>query len=219
MSGMTHLSQRLLLGAAIPMALALSGCSLVKKQDLDDQLAYMRSEMEAERRAEIAEGDRMVSEELTGRMNGLEGRLEDLDRDLATLAQDFDAKVEELEMALRFDVPIYFGFDEDEVGPQYIPFLDRFADIVTKYYPNSIITVEGFTDPVGSPEYNLALGKRRAEAVGIYLANHRGLGTDRVRAVSYGEAAERLVSASGHGPGQDGWENRRVALVIDHSGG
>ena len=218
MSGMTNLSQRLLLGAAIPMAMALSACSMVKKQELDDQLSYMRSEMEAERRAEIAEGDLLVSEELNGRMNGLEGRLEDLERDLAAIAEDFDAKVEELEMALRFDVPIYFGFDEDEVGPQYIPFLDRFADIVTKYYPNSIVTVEGFTDRVGTPEYNLALGKRRAESVGTYLANHRGLGNDRVRAVSYGEAAERQVSSDSHGPGQEGWENRRVALVIDHSG-
>ena len=218
MSGMTRLSQRLLLGAAIPMALTLSGCSLVKKQDLDDQLAYMRSEMEAERRAEIAEGDRMVSGELNGRMDGLADRMNGLEQDLASLAEDFDARVEELETALRFDVPIYFGFDEDEVGPQYTPFLDRFAEIVAKYYPNSLVTVEGFTDPVGTPEYNLALGKRRAEAVGNYLANHRGLGFDRVRAVSYGEAADRQVSANSHGPGQEGWENRRVALVIDHSG-
>ena len=69
-----------------------------------------------------------------------------------------------------------------------------------------------------TPEYNLALGKRRAEAVGAYLSNHGGLGSDRVRTVSYGEAADRLVASSAHGPGTEGWENRRVALVIDHSG-
>ncbi|MCJ7630232.1 MAG: OmpA family protein, partial [Longimicrobiales bacterium] len=90
--------------------------------------------------------------------------------------------------------------------------------VVAKYYPSSLVTVEGFTDPVGSPEYNLVLGKRRADAVRDYLVNHTGLNPDQVRAVSYGEAANRLVSDNGRGPGQEGWENRRVALVIDHSG-
>jgi peptidoglycan-associated lipoprotein len=126
--------------------------------------------------------------------------------------------VEELETAVRFDVPIYFGFDEDEVNPEYMAFLDRFAQVVQRYYPSSMVTVEGFTDPVGTVEYNQALGMRRAQAVADYLVGRGGLGEGRVRAVSYGEATDRLVSAEGHGPGPEGWENRRVALVIDHSG-
>lgn len=218
MARKSTLSPRLFLGAAMPLAVALSGCSFVKRQDMNDQLAAMRSEMEAERRAEIAEADRQTSEALNGRMDGLAARMDGLERELAALEEDFDARVEELETALRFDVPVYFGFDEAEISTQYMAFLDRFSQVVTQYYPSSLITVEGFTDPVGTPEYNLALGKRRAEAVRAYLVEQRGLSPDMVRAVSYGEAADRLVSASGRGPGQEGWENRRVALVIDHSG-
>jgi hypothetical protein len=45
----------------------------------------------------------------------------------------------------------------------------------------------------------------------------RGMSPDRVRSVSYGEASDRLVSPTSHGPGQGGWENRRVALVVDHA--
>ena len=211
-------STRLLLGAAIPLAIGLSGCSFVKKQDMDAQLAGMRAEMESERQAEIAEGDRQTSEELNGRMDELSARMDGLDLELAALEEDFDARVEELETALRFDVPLYFGFDEDQVGLQYMAFLDRFSQVVTRYYPASLVTVEGFTDPVGSQEYNLALGRRRAQAVMDYLVGQGGLTSDRVRAVSYGEAADRLVAPDGHGPGAEGWENRRVALVIDHSG-
>jgi peptidoglycan-associated lipoprotein len=218
MAGKLHHGPRFLLGATIPLAIALSSCSYVKRQDMDDQLAAMRGEMEAERQAEIAEGDRQTSGELNGRMDALSARMDGLERDLAALAEDFDARVEELETALRFDVPVYFGFDEDEVNPQYMAFLDRFSEVVTKYYPSSLVTVEGFTDPVGDPEYNLALGKRRAQAVMDYLVEQRELSRDRIRAVSYGEAADRLVSADGRGPGPEGWENRRVALVIDHSG-
>ena len=211
-------SDRLSIGVVLLIATAFTGCSFVKKQDLDEQMAYMRAEMEAERRAEIAEGDQQVSDELNGRMDGLSSRMDGLERDLGALRSDFNARIEELETALRFDVPVYFGFDEDEVTPQYTAFLDRFAEIVTQYYPSSLVTIEGFTDPVGSEEYNMALGRRRAEAVRTYLVERGGLSGDLVRAVSYGEAANRLVSADGRGPGQQGWENRRVALVIDHSG-
>lgn len=211
-------SKPLFLGAVLPLLLTLAGCSLVKKDDLNEQLAYMRAEMEEERRAEIAEGDRRTAEELNGRMDGLSTRMDGLADELASLAEDFDARVEEMETALRFDVPVYFGFDEDEVVPEYRAFLDRFAQVVTEYYPGSTVTAEGFTDPVGSEEYNLALGLRRAEAVREYLVDYAGISGDRVRAVSYGEASDRLVSPNGHGPGAEGWENRRVALVIDHGG-
>jgi peptidoglycan-associated lipoprotein len=217
MSGKANRITYLFLGAAIPLSMALSGCSMVKKQELEDQLSYMRSEMETERSAEIAEGDRQVSDALNGRMDGLSSRMDGLENAIAALADDFDARVAELEDGLRFDAPIYFGFDEEEVNPQYSAYLDRFATIVEEYYPMSVVTVEGFTDAVGTPEYNLALGKRRADAVKSYLVDFRGLSPDRVRSVSYGEASDRLVSPTGHGPGQEGWENRRVALVIDHS--
>jgi peptidoglycan-associated lipoprotein len=218
MSGNINRSTKLLLGGTMLLAVALSGCSFVKKQDLDDQLSSMRGEMEAERRAEIAEGDRNTASELNGRMDGLAARMDGLERALQSLADDFDARVQELEDGLRFDAPVYFEFDEDEVAPQQMAFLDRFARIVADYYPQSTVTVEGFTDPVGDEAYNLALGKRRAEAVKGYLVQQGGLSADHIRAVSYGEAADRLVSPSAHGPGQNGWQNRRVALVIDHTG-
>jgi peptidoglycan-associated lipoprotein len=218
MFGKLNRPKSLLLGVAVVTATTLSGCSLVKKDDLDAQLADMRATMEAERRAEIAEGDRQVSEALNGRMDALSARMDGFEEDIAALERDFNARVEELETAVRFDAPIYFGFDEDEVSPQYMEFLNRFAQVVNQYYPTSLVTVEGFTDPVGTVEYNKALGQRRANAVKQYLVNSGLLSGDRVRAVSYGETADRLVAADQHGPGQEGWENRRVALVIDHSG-
>ena len=218
MSGNVRFFKPMTLLGTLTLLVGFSGCSFVKKQDLDDQLATMRSEMEADRQAEIAEGDQRVSQELNGRMDDLSSRMDGLERALASLSEDFDARVSELEDAIRFDAPVYFGFDEDEVGAEYRAYLDRFAQIVTEYYPLSLITVEGFTDPVGTPEYNIALGKRRAESVKAYLVDYAGLSPDLVKTVSYGEAAERLVASESHGPGQEGWENRRVVLVIDHSG-
>jgi peptidoglycan-associated lipoprotein len=53
------------------------------------------------------------------------------------------------------------------------------------------ITIEGYCDPIGTSEYNMALGMRRAEATKSYLAK---LGADagRLTTISYGE--ERLVT-------------------------
>jgi peptidoglycan-associated lipoprotein len=197
---------------------AMSGCSLVKKQELEDQMSAMRAEM----REEIAQGDRETADVLNTRIEGVEEDLstsiQGMVQALAAMEADFDARIQEMESALRFDVPVYFGFDEAEVRQQDFPVLDRFAEVVIRYYPMSQVTVEGFTDPAGSAEYNLQLGLRRAEAVVAYLVNHAGLSAEQVRPVSYGEAEDRLIAAGGHGPGDAGWQNRRVSLVIDHSG-
>ena len=218
MFGKLSPSRNLLLFAFLPLGAALSSCSYVKQDDMDLRLTQMRSQMEVERQAEIAAGDEATSQALNSRLARIVARLDALQSDLASLEEDFGARVSELETALHFDVPVYFGFDEDEVTTQYGEFLDRFAYVVSTYYPNSTVTAEGFTDALGSQEYNKALGKRRAQSVANYLVQQGGLDADHVRAVGYGEAADRLISPQGHGPGQEGWENRRVALVIDHSG-
>jgi hypothetical protein len=78
------------------------------------------------------------------------------------------------------------------------------------------VTVEGFTDPSGSAAYNKELGQARADAVKEYLGS--SLGGTTVRAVSYGEASNRQITPGAQGPGEEGLENRRVALVIDYTG-
>ena len=79
------------------------------------------------------------------------------------------------------------------------------------------MTVEGFTDPAGSAAYNQRLGQRRADAVKEYLATAGGFTSETLKAVSYGEVKKRQVVPGAKGPGDDGIENRRVALVIDHA--
>ena len=46
--------------------------------------------------------------------------------------------------------------------------------------------LEGHTDSTGSPEYNLALSKRRAEAVKAYMVQSFGVPANRLEAVGYG---------------------------------
>ena len=85
---------------------------------------------------------------------------------------------------------------------------------MSAYYDRAIITIEGFTDSSGPAEYNLQLGERRAEAVRDYLES-AGIPADRMRTVSYGEAGNRQIDSAAQGPGNTGWQNRRVSMVID----
>ena len=118
---------------------------------------------------------------------------------------------------LKFDVPVHFEFDRSDLREADRPVLDRFASVVKEYYPGAVITVEGFTDPAGGEAYNRQLGQRRAESVREYLTTSGGFNSETIRAVSYGEVRNRQVIPGAKGPGDEGMENRRVALVIDHS--
>jgi len=196
-------------------ALVLTGsaCAHVSQEDLDGRLSDLRTDMTEQMDA----GDQQTRDELSGRMADLESRMDALRTDLQALEEEFDMTVQELETALRFDVPVYFGFDEDEVAADDHEALNRFASVVQEYYPEAHVTVEGFTDPSGSAAYNERLGMRRAESVRAHLLD-MGLPDERVRAVSYGEDTSRLVVPDSEGPGTAGWQNRRVVLVIDHDG-
>ena len=195
------------------VAVGLTGCAHVKPQDMDARLLELRDE--------IAQGDRNLAGQITsleGRISGVESRLTAVQRELSRLETEYNTTVERLGETLRFNIPVYFGFDEDELVPDHREILDRFASVIREYYPECLVTVEGFTDPAGSQAYNQSLGLRRAEAVKTYLGAEGGLAQGQIRAVSYGEGTNRLVADDAHGPGRPGWENRRVTLVIDHGG-
>ena len=191
-------------------------CSHVGQDQFDSTIAQVRRE--------AREGDESLSRSIGSRIDGVdqrvdgvESRMTSLERDVNALAADFDVMVERMEVAMRFNTPIFFAFDDAALNAQDQEMLDRFTHIVRDYYPTAIVTVEGFTDAAGSPEYNMRLGQLRAESVKDYLVMSGQITPDRVRAVSYGEEMQRLIEPGVAGPGDDGWQNRRVVLVIDHS--
>src|SRR5262245_14481169 len=98
--------------------------------------------------------------------NQLSGRIEALRSDLDSLRVQFGARIAAVEDGLLFALPVTFGYDDANVRQEAMPMLKRFARVAAKYYPASTITVEGFADPAGSQEYNLALSRRRAVNVG-----------------------------------------------------
>jgi peptidoglycan-associated lipoprotein len=188
------------------VGLGLASCSYVKPDEMDAELAQVRSEYQA------------ADKQLGDRIDAVDGRVSNLESELRSLRNDFNTTVEKMQGMIKFDVPVHFGFDESEIRELDKPLLNRFAAVVKEFYGDALITVEGFADPAGSEAYNKRLGKKRADAVKSYLSTVGGLTPDQVKTVSYGEAANRQVVPGARGPGVTGIENRRVALVVDYSG-
>jgi peptidoglycan-associated lipoprotein len=188
----------------------------VSQEDFAAELAAVRQEMRAGDQAAETAATQAANQRMQAGEQRMEARIAALERGLESLGDQFQVAVERFESAIRFNTPVHFAFDETTIREADYPLLDRFAEVVRENYAGALITVEGFADPVGSAEYNKQLGQGRAEAVKTYLQDS-GLPADRMRAVSYGEAEERQVVPGASGPGDSGWENRRVALVVDFS--
>jgi len=85
---------------------------------------------------------------------------------------------------------IYFDFDRSEIRATDAKIIETNAAQL-KDNPNAKIMIEGHCDPIGTNEYNMALGWRRANSAQDYLAK-LGIAKDRMSTISYGE--EKLVT-------------------------
>ena len=104
--------------------------------------------------------------------------------------------------------PVFFEYDSSELNIAGQNILRENATVLNRY-PTWIITIEGHCDDRGSPEYNLALGERRALAARDYLIQI-GLSSERVNTVSYGKEFP-----FDPGDTQAAWaRNRRAHFVI-----
>jgi len=138
-----------------------------------------------------------------------------LRRDLTTLRDEFGAKITAMENGMKFAFPVTFAYDDASVRDDDRPALDRFVQVVNKYYGGSLVTVEGFADPAGTASYNLALSKRRADAVASYLGQ-AGVAGVTIRSIGMGEMRQVVQGAERDEPGAQA--NRRVVFVIETSG-
>ena len=104
--------------------------------------------------------------------------------------------------------PVFFGYDSSEINAAARGVIATNADVLSQN-PTWVIAIEGHCDSRGTPEYNLALGERRAYAVRDHLVG-LGIAADRMQTISYGEEFPFVP-----GETEDAWaSNRRAHFVI-----
>jgi outer membrane protein OmpA-like peptidoglycan-associated protein len=109
------------------------------------------------------------------------------------------------------DSTFRFAFDSAELTQKNRELLSRIAGIllVSKGYG---LAVYGYTDDVGSAEYNQALSERRAKAVDEYLVKS-GVPAEIVSTKGYGETSPIIKANTSEARAK----NRRVEIAITDS--
>ena len=80
---------------------------------------------------------------------------------------------------------IQFDTDKAVIKPKYFKEIEKVADFMKKY-PQLKGTIEGHTDNVGGPRYNMMLSQRRAESVANMLVDKYGIDKSRLAVKGYG---------------------------------
>jgi OmpA-OmpF porin, OOP family len=107
------------------------------------------------------------------------------------------------------ETSVKFGFNKDNLTTESRAALDQMAGNIasTKGY---IITLEGGTDSVGSPEYNYDLSQRRANSVIQYLASKYNVPAHKMYVIGLGK--DKPVDSNKTKQGRA--DNRRVDVRL-----
>lgn len=105
---------------------------------------------------------------------------------------------------------VKFGFNEAKIPDSARAPLDELAAKVKSLNKTVYVEVEGHTDSIGTDEYNLSLGQKRAEAVRRYLNEAGGLPLHVMNVISYGKAKPVADNSTRDGRAQ----NRRVVVKV-----
>jgi outer membrane protein OmpA-like peptidoglycan-associated protein len=102
---------------------------------------------------------------------------------------------------------IQFARNRFNIAPDESRKLDEAANVL-KGDSLLRLSIEGYTCSLGTPQYNLALGNRRATAVKEYLVG-QGVPADRLQTISFGEERAKYDNSRE----ETRKLNRRVAIV------
>jgi len=102
-----------------------------------------------------------------------------------------------------------FDFNLDEPRGEFQSEIDELGEFL-KNTANAYAVMAGYTDSVGSEEYNLGLSRRRAESVANYLMNNHNIDRSRIVMNWYGKANPIASNDTEEGRSM----NRRVECAV-----
>jgi outer membrane protein OmpA-like peptidoglycan-associated protein len=109
----------------------------------------------------------------------------------------------------KMTLQVFFDFDKNILTEADLKELPKAVAFVKKY-PGAKIRLDGYTDSIGTDEYNIKLSERRATAVKNYLIKEAGVSSSKITAVGHGEADPVADNKTEEGRAK----NRRVEISI-----
>ena len=103
----------------------------------------------------------------------------------------------------------HFEFNRSDIRPEFQSELDEVGKFLQNH-PDAYVMLVGYTDSIGSEEYNLGLSNRRADSAANYLSANHNIKQDRIVVNYYGEANPIASNDTEEGRAQ----NRRVEIAV-----
>ncbi len=208
-------------------ALALSGCATAPQNGTEGQssstaagailggiiggiIANNTGDRSTTRTAVGVIGGAAVGGAIGNAMDKKEERIRQISAERDVKAMEVERLREDL-LRVSVSSEASFAFDRADIKPEFKPTLDKVAGVL-RDDPNVRITIIGFTDSIGSEEYNQRLSERRARATADYLIS-RGVSSSQILSRGLGESEPRASNATAEGRAQ----NRRVEIYLQQT--
>jgi outer membrane protein OmpA-like peptidoglycan-associated protein len=153
------------------------------------------------------------------RLATLGSLIKEQESELSKQRTEFDGKLSEVkkmaEGRLIFEEVLKndeakFKFDKWDLSDEAKVALDKFVEVLIAQDKGVYLEIQGHTDNTGPEEWNLILGKRRAEAVMEYFHKKYNIPLHRMEVISYGSDAPVGDNSNRDGRAQ----NRRVVILV-----
>jgi outer membrane protein OmpA-like peptidoglycan-associated protein len=136
--------------------------------------------------------------------------------DLEKAKQELQYQESSKSMSMNLAGDVLFDYDKAALKPAAEEALKKVA-IVLSLFPESNVTVEGYTDSKGGKALNLQLSRERATSVKNWLVKNGGVAPAHIVAKGFGE--ENPVAPNTNPDGSDNIvgraKNRRVTIIVD----
>ena len=194
---------------------ARAAAEAARAQEAAERLAAEQAKLAADEQQRQAEQARMAqqqAEQQARESDRLRMQAEQAQQQLRLqLLQQFNLILETRDTARGLIVnmsDVLFDFNKYNLRPVAREKLAKISGIILSH-PGLRLEVDGYTDSIGSDEYNMKLSEERANGVREYLTG-QGLNGSNVTAIGFGK--DNPVDTNGTAAGRQ--KNRRVELVV-----
>jgi outer membrane protein OmpA-like peptidoglycan-associated protein len=130
--------------------------------------------------------------------------------------QEFEAQQNGRSLSMNLSGDLLFDYDKATLKPQAEQALKKVA-VVLSQFPESHVTVEGFTDSKGTQARNLDLSRERAQAVKNWLVKN-GIAEANIATKGFGEGYPVAPNTNDNGGDNPIGRalNRRVSIIVEN---
>ena len=142
--------------------------------------------------------------------------LQQKELDLEKARQEFQAQQSGRSLSINLSGDVLFDYDKAVLKPAAEEALKK-VSIVLSQFPESKVTVEGYTDSKGGKSVNLQLSSSRAQAVKEWLVKNGGVAVANISVKGLGEQYPVAPNANADGTDNPLGRalNRRVSIIVE----